>query len=69
MGYLTIIWDLDEDPNGNAQHISEHDLTKEEVEERYSRPRRTRDQSLIWSTDRFRHDIHGTLYCRRLRRD
>jgi hypothetical protein len=33
MGYLTIIWDLDDDSEGNVQHIAEHDLTKEEVEE------------------------------------
>jgi hypothetical protein len=33
MGYTTIIWDLDDDPDGNVQHIAEHDLTKEEVED------------------------------------
>ncbi len=33
MGYLTIIWDLDDDPEGNGQHIAEHDVTKEEVED------------------------------------
>jgi len=33
MGYMTIIWDLDDDPAGNVQHIAEHDLNKEEVEE------------------------------------
>lgn len=33
MGYTTIIWDLDDDPQGNVQHIAEHDVTKEEVEE------------------------------------
>lgn len=33
MGYLNIIWDLDDDLEGNVQHIAEHDLTKEEVEE------------------------------------
>ena len=33
MGYTTIIWDLDDDPQGNVQHIAEHDLTKEEVED------------------------------------
>jgi hypothetical protein len=33
MGYLTIIWDLDDDSEGNVQHIAQHDLTKEEVEE------------------------------------
>jgi hypothetical protein len=37
VGYLTVIWDLDDDPNGNVQHIAEHDLTKEEVEEGASR--------------------------------
>jgi hypothetical protein len=29
VGYTTIIWDLDDDPEGNVQHIAEHDLTKE----------------------------------------
>jgi hypothetical protein len=40
MGFLTIIWDLDDDPEGNVQHIAEHDLTKEEVEEVLSNPER-----------------------------
>ncbi len=40
MGYMTIIWDLDEDPEGNVQHIAEHDLTKEEVEEVLADPER-----------------------------
>jgi hypothetical protein len=38
MDYLTIIWDLDDDPQGNVQHIAEHDLTKEEVEEVLAEP-------------------------------
>ncbi len=29
----SIIWDLDDDPNGNVQHCAEHGVTKEEVEE------------------------------------
>jgi hypothetical protein len=29
----TIIWDLDDDPDGNVQHLLEHDVTKEEAEE------------------------------------
>jgi uncharacterized DUF497 family protein len=33
MLYHTIIWDLDDDPNGNVQHCAEHDVTKEEVEQ------------------------------------
>jgi uncharacterized DUF497 family protein len=28
-----IIWDLEDDPNGNAQHIAEHGLSIEEVDE------------------------------------
>ncbi len=38
MGYTTIIWDLDDDPEGNVQHIAEHDLTKEEVEDVLAKP-------------------------------
>ena len=28
-----IIWDLDDDPDGNVQHIAENGLTPEEVEQ------------------------------------
>jgi hypothetical protein len=28
-----VIWDLPDDPDGNAQNIAEHDLTPDEVEE------------------------------------
>lgn len=28
-----VIWDLDDDPEGNAAHIAEHGVTKEEVQE------------------------------------
>jgi hypothetical protein len=30
---ISILWDLDDEPDGNVQHISEHDISKEEVEE------------------------------------
>lgn len=33
MRFDAILWDLDDDPNGNAQHCADHDVTKEEVEE------------------------------------
>ena len=33
MPYTTILWDLDDDPEGNVQHCSEHGISKEEVEE------------------------------------
>ena len=29
----TILWDLDDDPEGNVQHCAEHGVTKDEVEE------------------------------------
>jgi uncharacterized DUF497 family protein len=28
-----VIWDTDEEPEGNVRHIAEHGLTKEDVEE------------------------------------
>lgn len=30
---VQVIWDLEDDPRGNFQHIAEHDVTPEEVEE------------------------------------
>jgi hypothetical protein len=36
--FSSIIWDLDDDPNGNVHHCAEHGVTKEEVEEVFGRP-------------------------------
>jgi uncharacterized DUF497 family protein len=33
MAFDTVFWDLDDDPDGNVQHIAQHGVTKEEVEE------------------------------------
>lgn len=33
MQYSSVIWDLDDDPEGNVQHCAQHGVTKEEVEE------------------------------------
>jgi uncharacterized DUF497 family protein len=33
MPYTSIIWDLDDDPEGNVQHCAQHGVTQEEVEE------------------------------------
>ena len=33
MRFDTILWDLDDDPDGNVVHCGEHGVTKEEVEE------------------------------------
>lgn len=38
MGFATAIWDLDNDPEGNVQHIAEHGVTKEEVDEVLENP-------------------------------
>jgi uncharacterized DUF497 family protein len=32
MKYSSTVWDAEDDPHGNVQHIAEHDLTVEEVE-------------------------------------
>jgi uncharacterized DUF497 family protein len=32
MNDVLFIWDLDDDPDGNVQHVAEHGLTVEEVE-------------------------------------
>jgi hypothetical protein len=33
MATISVIWDLDDDPSGNVQHISHNGVTKDEVEE------------------------------------
>jgi len=38
MPYTSIIWDLDNDPEGNVQHCAQHGVTKEEVEEVFENP-------------------------------
>ena len=38
MGWITIIWDMDDDLEGNVQHIAAHDLSKEEVEDVLAEP-------------------------------
>jgi hypothetical protein len=38
MTFQSIIWDLDDDPDGNVQHCAEHGVTKEGVEEAIENP-------------------------------
>jgi hypothetical protein len=33
MRFSSLVWDLDDDPNGNVRHCAEHGVTKDEVEE------------------------------------
>jgi uncharacterized DUF497 family protein len=35
---IAIIWDPDDDPNGNVQHCADHGVSKEEVEEVLENP-------------------------------
>jgi uncharacterized DUF497 family protein len=38
MRILAIIWDPDDDPNGNVQHCADHGVSKEEVEDVLENP-------------------------------
>ena len=38
MPFGSIIWDLDDDPDGNVQHCAAHGITKEEVEDVLQNP-------------------------------
>lgn len=33
MTFVTIVWDLEDDPDGNVQHIAQHGVSREEVED------------------------------------
>lgn len=41
MPFLSIIWDLDDDPDGNVQHCAQHSVTKQEVTEVLQNPEDT----------------------------
>ena len=38
MNHLAIFWDLDDDEEGNVQHIAEHGIDKEDVAEVFASP-------------------------------
>ena len=42
MPFQSILWDLDDEPEGNVKHCLEHGVTKEEVEEVVQDPRSRR---------------------------
>jgi uncharacterized DUF497 family protein len=44
-----IIWDLDDDPDGNVRHCAEHGVAKEEVEEVFEN---ATDADISWSSGR-----------------
>ncbi|MBA3832286.1 MAG: BrnT family toxin [Chthoniobacterales bacterium] len=38
LNFTSILWDRDDDPRGNVQHIARHNLTMEEVEAVFQNP-------------------------------
>lgn len=36
--FTSILWDRDDDPEGNVQHIARHNVTTEEVEDVFKKP-------------------------------
>jgi translation elongation factor EF-1beta len=49
MTFLSIIWDLPDDPDGNVRHIADHDVSQEEVEEVLRNPEGIeRSRSSAW---------------------
>lgn len=59
-----IIWDLDDNPEGNVAHIAEHGITKDEVEDVLGNPanRSTGSQSSDRSIDNVRLDFVGPIH-------
>ena len=49
MAFSSIIWDLDEDPEGNVQHCLNHDVTKAEVMDVVQDPASRRGISRSWA--------------------
>jgi uncharacterized DUF497 family protein len=43
MAFFSILWDMDDEPDGNVQHCAQHGVTKEEVEEVLQNPTDTDD--------------------------
>lgn len=38
LNFTSILWDRDDDPDGNVQHIARHNLTMEDVEAVFDNP-------------------------------
>lgn len=38
MKFDSILWDRDDDPDGNVKHIAKHGITKDEVEDVFQNP-------------------------------
>jgi len=49
LNFTSVIWDRDDDPQGNVQHIARKGIPKEEVEEVLQNPT---DMDTSWSSGR-----------------
>ena len=72
MDYLRILWDEEDDPDGNVQHIADHDLTMEDVEHVLGNPRsegtsRSTGLPVVWG--RTPDDRHIIVVVEQLDRD
>ena len=45
MGGVILLWDLEDDPDGNIAHIAEHGITPSDVEEVFEDPGASEDTS------------------------
>lgn len=61
MGFSKVIWDLDEDPNGNVKHIGEHGVSKAEVEEVLENPEGTESSRSSGRPIAFRQTSTGRI--------
>ena len=39
MQFDSILWDRDDDPQGNVQHVAAHSLSKDDVEDVFQKPK------------------------------
>jgi hypothetical protein len=60
-----ILWDLDDDPDGNVQHVAEHGLTVEEVEEALFAATEVLASNSSGLTDGLRQHEFRQTHCRR----
>ena len=54
-----VAWDAEDDPDGNVQHIIEHGITMEEVEEVLLNENNPVGESLFGTTANLRKDFDG----------
>lgn len=61
LNFASILWDRDDDPHGNVQHIARHNVTMDEVEDVLKNPtgtdmsRSSRRPVVFGETSRGRH--------------